>query len=75
MTIKLIYSKMYVDEKSSYNKKEIHLICNVRCSLYKVFFKENTVSQVDSVFLGIILLKLLMNVIMNMDKIINVNER
>ena len=50
LTDELIYSKMYVDEKISYNKKRDTFNIPVLDVLLKILLKENTVSKDDSVF-------------------------
>ena len=50
MTIKLIYSKMYIDEENSYNKRDTFNIEVLDVLLSNNFSKENTVSELDSVF-------------------------
>ena len=50
MTDELIYSKMYVDEKISYNKKRDTFNIPVLDVLLEILLKENTVSKDDSVF-------------------------
>ena len=50
LTDELIYSKMYVDEKISYNKKRDTFNIPVLDVLLEILLKENTVSKDDSVF-------------------------